>query len=31
MTDDPTARAMIGYLLVRGGVHSSPTPARWRS
>jgi Mn-containing catalase len=21
MTDDPTARAMIGYLLVRGGVH----------
>jgi Mn-containing catalase len=21
MTDDPTARAMVGYLLVRGGVH----------
>ena len=21
LTDDPTARAMIGYLLVRGGVH----------
>jgi Mn-containing catalase len=31
MTTDPTARAMVGYLLVRGGVHVVAYARRWRN
>ena len=31
MVDHPAARALTGYLLVRGGVHQVAYAARWRT